>query len=211
MSRTSREEFKVAVHLDSYIAAPYWPEMEKLINITKESGVSRARTAETRRKALDSYLASAGMTRQDYEGLQRLAARPFHVDGHGRIIVPELHVISMIVAACDRIGSRARPCQPDVARTVITASAWTTERTAPDGTWERFAVVTSGTGARLSNQRALRTNPYIKDARADGAITVDTAAVRPDMLWKALAWAGTYVGIGAARNMGWGRFTLDPL
>jgi len=31
------------------------------------------------------------------------------------------------------------------------------------------------------------------------------------VLWKALAWAGTHVGIGAARKMGKGRFTLTPL
>lgn len=211
MNQASGEQFKVAVRLENYIAAPYWPEMERLININKESGMSRARSAETRRKTLDSYLAAAGMTRQDYEDLQRLAARPFHVDGDGQIIVPELHVMSMIVATCDRIGSRARPCQPDMARAVISPSPWTTAKTEPDGTWERFAVVSSGTGVRLSNQRALRTNPYIQDASAEGTITVDTSAVRPEVLWKALQWAGTYVGIGAARNMGWGRFRLDPL
>ena len=32
-----------------------------------------------------------------------------------------------------------------------------------------------------------------------------------DVLWKALAWAGVHVGIGAARKMGKGRFTLTPL
>ena len=42
-------EHKVRVHLDTYIAHPYWPEREKLINIQKESGLSRARTAQTRR------------------------------------------------------------------------------------------------------------------------------------------------------------------
>jgi hypothetical protein len=208
---TGKAEYKVRAHLDRYIAAPYWPELEKLINVKKESGVSRARTPETRRKALDSYLKSAGMTREDYEELEQLAARPFHVDGDGRIIVPQLHVMSMIVATCDRIGARERPCAPDVARTVITATAWTTGRTEPDGTWERFAVVSSGTGARLSNQRALRADAYIADASAEGIIAVDTTIVRPDLLWKALDWAGTYVGIGSARKMGWGRFTLTRL
>jgi hypothetical protein len=56
-------EHKVRVYLDTYIAHPYWPEREKLINIQKESGLSRARTAQTRRKALDDYLASISMTR----------------------------------------------------------------------------------------------------------------------------------------------------
>jgi len=203
-------EFKVSVHIGNYIAAPYWPELEKLINIKKESGVSRARTQETRRKALDSYLASAGMSRADYGELERLAARPFHMEA-GRIVVPELHVMSMIVATCDRIGSRGRPCAPDIARTVISVSSWCTDKTEADGVWERFAVVSSGTGAKLSNQRALRSDAYIEDADADGNVRIDTSVVRPEILWKALEWAGTYVGIGSARKMGWGRFTITPL
>lgn len=203
-------EFKVRVHIKNYIAAPYWPELEKLINIKKESGLSRARTPETRRKALDSYLTSIEMTRGEYQELERLAVRPFYTH-EGHIIVPELHVTSMIVATCDRIGSRARPCPPDIVRTVIAASPWHTGKTEADGTWERFAIVSSGTGARLSNQRALRSDAYIADADADGSISVDTSVVRPEILWKALNWAGTYVGIGSARKMGWGRFTVAPL
>ena len=54
------------------------------------------------------------MTRQDYDDLERRAARPFHTRD-GLIIVPELHVMSMIVATCDLIGSRARPCAPELA------------------------------------------------------------------------------------------------
>jgi hypothetical protein len=203
-------ELKVAVHIDSYIADPYWPEREKLITIAKQSGLSRARTEQTRRKALDTYLAASGLTRADYQELERLAARPFYLHD-GCIIVPELHVMSMIVAACDEIGARDRPCAPGLARTLIRPSPWPTGKTGPDGTWERFAVVSSGTGAKLTNQRALRRNPYIKDAAATGTIEIDAATIRPDVLWKTLSYAGTHVGIGAARKMGWGRFTLTPL
>lgn len=204
------EEFKVSVHIASYIADPYWPEREKLITIAKESGLSRARTEQTRRKALDTYLAANGMDRDRYEELQRLAARPFYLhDGH--IIIPRLHVMSMIAAACDEIGARDRPCPPALARTLIRPSPWTTGKTAPDGIWERFAVVTSGTGAKLTNQRALRRDEYITDADATGTIEIDPATIRPAVLWKALAYAGTHVGIGAARKMGYGRFTLTPL
>jgi hypothetical protein len=204
-------EWKIAVHLDKYIAAPYWPEREKLINITKESGMSRARTAESRRKALDGYLAEHGMTRDGYEELERQASRPFYTGSDGLIIVPELHVMSMIVATCDMIGSRARPCAPELARTLIRVSPWATGKAQADGTWERFAVVSAGTGQKLSNQRALRADAYIADADATGTIETDDAAIRPDVLWKALAWAGTSVGIGASRKMGWGRFILTPL
>lgn len=202
--------YKIAVNLAKYIANPYWPEREKLINIAKDSGLSHKRTPETRRKALDSYLAAQGMSLDDYEELQRLASRPFYTHD-GRIIVPELHVMSMIVATCDTIGSRDRPCAPELARTLIRPSLWQTGKTAADGTWERYAVVSSGTGAKLSNQRALRSDPFIEDADATGTIGFDQAAIRPEVLWKALTWAGTNVGIGAGRKMGWGRFTITPL
>jgi hypothetical protein len=98
-----------------------------------------------------------------------------------------------------------------LARTLIRPGPWHTTRTAPDGVWERFAVVSAGTGQKLSNQRALRTDPYIEHAEATGVIAIDETAIRPDVLWKALAWAGVHVGIGAARKMGKGRFTLTPL
>ena len=125
--------------------------------------------------------------------------------------MPALHVVSMIVATCDTISSRARPCAPNLVRTLIRPTGWHTARTAPDGVWERFATVTSGTGQKLSNQRALRADPYIEDTDATGVIGIDETTIRPEVLWKALAWAGTHVGIGASRKMGKGRFTLAPL
>ena len=75
-----------------------------------------------------------------------------------------------------------------------------TAKTAPDGVWERFATVTSGTGQKLSNQRALRADPYIEDTDATGVIGIDETAIRPEVLWKALTWAGVHVGIGAATS-----------
>ena len=121
-------DYKVRVHLDTDIAHPYWPEREKLINIGKESGISRARTPATRRKALDDYLAAIGMTRAQYEDLERAASRPFYTSDDGTIIVPALHVVSMIVATCDTVSSRARPCPPDPARTLIKPTDWHTAK-----------------------------------------------------------------------------------
>lgn len=203
-------EVKISIHLDRYIASPYWPEREQLIQIGKESGVSLARTPQTRRKALDTYLASVSMTRAEYEDLERAASRPFYTSGDGLIIVPPLQVMGMIVAACDRIGARDRPCPMELARTLITVTPWTTGKTAPDGVWERYAVVTGSTGTKLSNQRALRRDPYIQDTAATGTISFDEAVIQEKILFRALSWAGNYVGIGASRKMGWGRFTLTP-
>lgn len=43
-----------------YIAEPYWPQRAKLIDIQKESGMNRARSAANRRKSLEEYLNVSG-------------------------------------------------------------------------------------------------------------------------------------------------------
>ena len=173
----------------------------------------RARPAALDGDDLDRTLLMARltMTRPQYEDLERLASRPFYTSDEGVIIVPALHVVSMIVATCDSVSSRARPCPPEPVRTLIKPTDWQTAKPPRTGFWERYSTVSSGTGQKLSNQRALRADPYIEDADATGVIGIDESDIRAEVLWKALAWAGVHVGIGAARKMGKGRFTLTPL
>lgn len=214
----------LTIDLHSYVAHPYRPEMERLINIVKESGMSRARSTANRRKALEEHLRSEGMSLADYDRLEAAANRPWDTDPDGRIVIPRLNVVSMLVATCDTIRAAQRPCPPDMVRTVLRPTEWATDVT-PDAalTWTRFAVVTSGTGAKLSNQRGMRTNEYVgaappegdatKPVTATGSVDVNPDMVRPEVLANALSWAGEWVGIGASRKMGWGRFTLagfDP-
>jgi hypothetical protein len=212
----ARVTYNIQVHLDSYIAHPYWPERERLINIVKESGMSRARSSANRRKALEEYLKSNNMTYAEYEELEKRANRQFYTAGEW-IIVPELHVTSMLVNASMQMRAAGRPAAPEQIRSLIRFSDWRTDRHKPDGVWERFAVVTSGTGAKLSNQRALRTNEYIgtppgEDTRsgvpAIGKVTIEDSMVKPEVLREAISYAGTYIGIGACRKMGWGRFRV---
>jgi hypothetical protein len=209
----------LTVDLHSYVSHPYRPEMERVINITKESGMSRARSTANRRKALEEYLRSEGMTLADFDALVERANQPWDTDEEGCIVIPRLHVTSMIVATCDSIRTAGRPCSPDMVRTVIRPSGWVTNvRPADAATWTRFAVVTAGTGAKLSNQRGLRVNQFIgakppdgeptKPVQATGSVDVNPDMVRPEVLANALSWGGESVGIGASRKMGWGRFDL---
>lgn len=203
-------DIAITLHLDSYIGHPYWPEMARLVDITKHSGMQRARTTANARKALEEYLRANDMTLAEYDELKRLAERPFYTaNGAGSaIIVPELHVTSMIVQTCDTIRAAGRPVPPEQVRTAIKASEWITDKSASDGVWERFAVVSSGTGAKLSNQRGFRSNAYIKDATATGTFQIAADMVRPEVLRSALEWAGERIGVGASRKMGWGRFQI---
>jgi hypothetical protein len=207
--------------IESYISHPYWPEREKVINITKESGMARARSSANRRKALQEYLEAHDMTLADFEALEALADRPWHLSEDGHIIVPKRSVDGMLTQAADQARAAFRAFPADMARTACRATSWVTDAT-PDQAceWERFVVVTAGTGAKLSNQRAIRRNWFIGNCPPDDTLVagpkvtatshveIDEEMVKPDTLRNMLRWAGQWVGIGASRKMGWGRFSI---
>ena len=70
---------------------------DKLITITKKSGMNRAKSEGNRRKALEEYLTRESMTLDDYNRLEAQAKEPFYRNGDGSIVIPELHVISHLV------------------------------------------------------------------------------------------------------------------
>jgi hypothetical protein len=185
-----------------YIAHPYWPEMFRVIEILKQSGVNRARTEANRRRALEEFLKANQMTLADFEALEKLSQRPFHTNAEGRIVIPADRIASCLVNAVDMAPARIRI--PNL-RVALEISVFSTEKTEPDGVWERFAVVEGGQG-KLSNQRGLRRNAYIRDFVAVGEINFDPALVKPKVVSELLDYAGREVGIGASRKMGWGRF-----
>lgn len=213
--------FHLKLVLHSYVGHPYWSEMERLINITKESGMNRARSTANRRKSLEEYLQHNNMTLAEYEELEKSANRPFKVDNNGFIIVPQTSVEAMMVDCCINARAAYKPCSPDKVRSAMKFSSWTTDIKPESAlTWERFVVVTAGTGAKLSNQRAMRRNQYIgadppgeiestKPVHATGTLRLNADMVKPDTVKKALEWAGTAVRIGASRKMGWGVFSLE--
>jgi len=97
----------------------------------------------------------------------------------------------------------------DNIRNRLTVSDFITHKKKADGVWERFAVVKSGTGKTLSNQRGLRSNGFIRDFTASGTITMDENMVDPAAVLTLLEFAGRGVGIGASRKMGYGKFTVE--
>ena len=191
-----------------YIADPYWPALNKLIDIQKKSGMNRAKSDANRRKALEEYLKREEMTLADYEKLEAESEQPFYFDKYGNIIIPELHVFGFLVNTCHVARAATRPCEPEQVRSRFVCSPWLTDKRKADDVWERFVTVSAGTGAKLSNQRGFRRSAYIADFTAVGAIKFDSQYVEPKTLRNALEYGGSDVGIGASRKMGWGRFDL---
>lgn len=191
-----------------YVAHPYWPEMYEVIEITKKSGMNRAKSDANRRKALEEYLRANDLTLGDYERLVEASKRPFHTDADGGIIIPRESVMAFLVAANDEARAAFRACPPEQVWSRIIASNFSTGRSRPDGIWRRFATVTLGTGAKASNQRGLRENAYIENFTARGTLSFDEQTVDPEALRNLISWGGQFVGIGASRKMGRGRFGL---
>lgn len=191
-----------------YVAHPYWPEMYQVIEITKKSGMNRAKSDANRRKALEEYLRANNMTLADFEALEAASKRPFHTTTDGEIIIPRESLMAFLVAANDEARAAFKACPPEQVWTRIASTELRTGKRQPDGMWKRFATVNLGTGAKASNQRGLRENAYIADFTATGSLSIDEETVDPKTLQNLITWAGQFVGIGASRKMGKGRFDL---
>ncbi len=201
-----------------YIGHPYWPERERLINIQKESGLNRARNPKKRQDALRAWLDAHKMTQDDYRLLEARAARPFYtaadvsLTGRGispeEIVIPAHHLHGMCAQAADLAPASVRLASPEQIRTVMTVGDFRTGKTKPDGVWERFAVVKTGGGQTLSNQRGLRADHYLSDVTATGTVQLvnEELSQKAREFW---AWAGREIGVGASRKLGWGRFTVE--
>lgn len=205
-----------------YIAHPYWPELEQLINISKKSKMNWAKTEENRDIALRDYLKKTGMTRQKYDDLEKRSRRQFYrlsdaylptqkYDGDpNEIVIPPGQIYGMLAQGASLARSSVRIATRDQVRSLlIIEHPIRTGRTTADGTWERFAVVTTGTGARLSNQRALRSNDYLGPFSGVLQMRYDRAYVDRQRLIEFLEFCGREIGIGAARRLGWGRFIVS--
>lgn len=212
-------ELGITVRFDKgYIADPYWPEMEKIINIQKASGFNRIRSEERRVKALEDYLQTIGMSMDEYRELEKLARRPFYrQDGPGKdgatpaIIIPAHQVYGAFAQASAICSSSLRIARQEQIRTILVTSDWLTEKTEEDGIWDRFVVVKSGSGKQLTNQRALRSNAYIEKFEARGTLHCLLGKDHLKKLGDFLRWVGAEVGIGASRKLGWGRFEVSEL
>jgi hypothetical protein len=207
-----------------YIAHPYWPARERVITITKESGTNRARTEANRIRTLDDYLGNHGMTRAEYDKLVADADRQFYTvadiatmtyggfpfGGHHQdeIVLPPHQIMGCLTQAADLARAANRIVKRDQVRSALAAQPIYTGKNKADGVWERFAVVTAGTGAKLTNQRALRRNEYISDFVGMLELDFEQDQFEAGRVRDFVAFAGREVGLGSSRRLGWGRFTV---
>lgn len=194
-----------------YIADPYVPAREQLINIQKISGMNRAKSEDKRQQSLKDYLQRQGMSQEEYLALERAAKEPWYRDASQAILIPSHQFYGCLIEAAGTATATLRPCDPDNLRHVLTASDLATGKGTHDGIFQRLVMPKSGTGQTLSNQRALRENPYIAHFSATGSLAYFEDDLREGgaTLYEFLCWAGQRIGVGASRKMGYGRFLVQ--
>jgi hypothetical protein len=97
-----------------YVGHPYWTEVNKVIEITKKSGMNRAKSDANRRKSLEEYLRANNMTLAYFERLEQLSRRPFHFAPDGEIIIPADRILSFLVAANSEARAANRASRPPI-------------------------------------------------------------------------------------------------
>lgn len=202
--------FQVVLKVKSYIAHPYWPEKDEAVDILKKSGCNKKRTEQARSEALLRYLEQIGMSAADFDALVKRGDEPWYRDDHGYIMIPRHHISACLVQACKSAPSTARVAYEQF-RSLIQLSDFGTEKQTHDEKFKRFILPTDGKGRPISNQRRLTVNDVIKDFEAQGTISLDPDEVKPETARALLVYAGKYIGVGAARKMGYGRFAVAEM
>lgn len=206
---------ELEIQLRSYIAHPYWPERNLVIDIDKKSGVNRQKSDEKRRAALEAECSKRSMTFDDYLAAQKRAAEPWYRDEEGLIVIPPHQLGGAFVQMIGQSPKALRgPFTKENFRAMVQVGFFATGKKESDGVFGRFVKL------ETSNQRSWQENDFVGEAidfrkgamvgspfTASGLLAIHDAkeakTVRA-ILEKALL----SIGVGACRKMGFGRGTL---
>lgn len=191
---------KIKLHMDSYIADPYWPERSEVINIRKRSGCDRGNMGEAKREqALKAQVEKEGLSWDEYENLVARSQRRWYRDDEGLIIIPRHQLAGMLV---ETIGGSPKALRgnlgKDSFRALVKISDFSTGKKDRDEIYDRYIRNIKTTERRRQKDEVL------KDFLAEGTITWDEVIKESDVL-RVLSHGLRYVGLGGARKMGWGR------
>jgi hypothetical protein len=176
----------VSLQFDKYIAQPYWPERNLLINVARQ--LHPKWNESKREQGIAAALEKLGKTRQEYNRALIRAVRAFYTIkdqnpdlGDGEIIIPARQFLSFLNHASMKCPKHI----PKIAEKGLTfrgirsigVEGFTTGKTKADAeVFSRFVKLEE------SNQRTLSGSPYIADFKARGTIQVREDVIFPDKL-----------------------------
>ena len=190
-----------------YIGKPFWPETNKLIDISKDVHPKLGDVKKA--AALTAACEKRGISEKEYQRLVEKSAHPFYTVGDVRsaeIVIPE-RVICSFLNHTSMCVPKAIPRITEKGLTFIGVSVkdghLRTGKTEKDAKlFERFGK------NQESNQRLFTSDPYIIDFTAKGILLVDEEIIKGTDLLKLFEYGGRMYGIGTARPQGFGRFSI---
>lgn len=208
--------YQVELAMESYIAHPYWPSRERVIRISKDSGMTRQKSDEKRDAALAAQLDKDGLTMDQYKALLKEAARQWYTAADGEIIIPRHHLAGSLVQTVGTSPKGLRgSLDKDSFRAIVQLGDFRTGKTAADGVFSRYVKLEG------SNMRSFQENEFIGNCAlanvfdrqfvAVGTISLpdDSPDALPDTVKRLLTVAVEKTGLGAARKMGFGRGAIQ--
>jgi len=193
------------IQVASYIGDPFWTEMSELIDIQKKSGMNRARSEDKKEAALKAWLKKENITDAEYKALEALASRPWYRvddrDQTSEIVIPRHHVAGMLVQACKSAPAGSKFKQDEL-RSRLQVSHFTTGKFQKDSDFVRYVK------SDLTNQRRLHEDEVLENFMAVGTIRFNSSITKEAAVKSLLEHGIVFVGLGAARKMGYGRGEL---
>jgi len=193
------------IRLKSYIAHPMTRERSEVISIQKASGLNRVRSSARRKQTLAAELEKRGMSEADYAALTEKAnAQFFTLDG-GIVYIPSRNFQSFLAHVAHVAPRAVAQADYQIIRTAVQVRepGLVTDRTVADAkVFGRYVKLEE------SNERSWQENSYIEEATATGTLDLDETMLSPKDLRQMIEWGAKYLGIGAARSQGFGRFAI---
>ena len=200
---------RVTLNLTNYIAHPFWPARNAVIEIEKKSGVNRQKSEEKRVASLKAECARQAISYERYLELKKEAAEQWYRRPDRRIYIPRHQIAGALVQTIGTAPKALRGMfDKNNFRALVQIGDMETQIIEPSGVFGRFVKLEG------SNQRSYQENEYIgqylekgEPFTAEGEVTMDDDK-QIDTVKSLFRVAVEQIGIGAARKMGFGRGTV---
>jgi hypothetical protein len=191
-----------------YIAKPYWPEINSLIDIGKD--VHPKLGAAKKAQATVAACTKRDVSTEEYEAMLVKSQQPFYtVDGdrNSEIVIPA-RVIHSFINNASQVAPKAIAKVESKGLTFIGivvehGHLMTGMHESDSQVFARFVKMED------SNQRKWSEDRFIRNFLATGVFLVDDEIITPKNLFTLMEWGGKWIGIGSARPQGFGRFTVS--
>lgn len=206
-----KAEFRITFGEQGYIALPYWPEIDRIINLKNAAGVHFKHAPAKQRELIETYCKDNGVPIAEFDAWEyKVANDKWYRDKNSNIVVARHQLQGAIVQALHPKQSRMRhrlskSIPREQVRTLIAIRG---DLSISPTKEERDSIYEHYIKHEKTNQRRLQRDEVITNFSAEGIIEWADVVAKSEDIESLLRWTGENVGVGSARIMGCGRFEL---